>query len=419
MNGPVAPPKANDLLAQAIDVIERASHHILGERASLDPKSSTDMMSLNGIEQELVRKAEDLAYRKSPVISAVDFCLQSSISLLAVAHSLTDRSRQGTPVEREQDWKKLATDTKLAGRAAYRAALILFDPAAEIVRGAPAAAFAVLGKDKQLVSIGAKSMLGKAKFESCWQLVSAAGVTASEFIEFLRPLAEQEGVMLSYCYCDEDGTSQTYRHLQGSADENPVTRAIRRGELTREKALSLALSDEGRRWIAAQFDRQAPVDCAGAIDAGATRACDTPGPSQPPEHQKSRILIVEDESVVALVLQHTLARLGYDVVGTAGSSAEAMSLAQGEHPDVVLMDINLGLGGDGVETAARMTHERPTAVIYLTAYSEEATSTKAHGTGPYGYLRKPFSEQELQATIQTAIERHRCDADDAKPVACA
>ena len=123
-----------------------------------------------------------------------------------------------------------------------------------------------------------------------------------------------------------------------------------------------------------------------------------------------RILIVEDEGIVALNMQHSLKRLEYDVVGIAGTSTEALALAQTERPDLVLMDINLGAGGDGIDTAARLLAHRRTPVIFLTAYSEDATLKRASDTGPYGYLLKPFSERELHATIQMALERSRSDA---------
>ena len=123
-----------------------------------------------------------------------------------------------------------------------------------------------------------------------------------------------------------------------------------------------------------------------------------------------RILIVEDEGIVALNMQHSLKRLEYDVVGIAGTSTEALALAQTERPDLVLMDINLGAGGDGIDTAARLLAHRRTPVIFLTAYSEDATLKRASATGPYGYLLKPFSERELHATIQMALERSRSDA---------
>ena len=122
-----------------------------------------------------------------------------------------------------------------------------------------------------------------------------------------------------------------------------------------------------------------------------------------------RILIVEDECIVALNMQHKLQQLGYEVVGTAGTSAEAGSLAETARPDLVLMDINLGPGADGIETAARISRQSRPAVIYLTAYSEDATLKRARETGPYGYLVKPFSERELHATIQMAIQRRHTD----------
>jgi len=123
-----------------------------------------------------------------------------------------------------------------------------------------------------------------------------------------------------------------------------------------------------------------------------------------------RILIVEDESIIALNLRQTLLRLGYDVVGMAGTGVEAVNLAERGQPELVLMDINLGPGEDGIATAARIMQQRRSAVIYLTAYSEDATLRRARETAPYGYLLKPFSERELHATIQMALERFRTHA---------
>ena len=123
----------------------------------------------------------------------------------------------------------------------------------------------------------------------------------------------------------------------------------------------------------------------------------------------NRILIVEDESIVALNLERSLGGLGYEVVGTAGTAAEALKLASDNRPDLVLMDINLGAGGDGIDTAARLLRERHIPVIFLTAYSEAATLKRAREVQPYGYLLKPFSPRELHATIQMATERHRAD----------
>jgi len=116
----------------------------------------------------------------------------------------------------------------------------------------------------------------------------------------------------------------------------------------------------------------------------------------------SRVLIVEDEGIVALDLQRRLVTLGYDVPRIATSHDDALMAINEIIPDIVLMDINISGEIDGIDTAAKIE----TPVIYLTAYSEENTLERAKATKPYGFLLKPFSERELHATIQMAIERH-------------
>lgn len=122
-----------------------------------------------------------------------------------------------------------------------------------------------------------------------------------------------------------------------------------------------------------------------------------------------RILIVEDERVVALNLQQRLVKLGYEVVGRAASGEQAMALAEQGKPDIVLMDIHIEGDIDGIDTAAQLLERHQLQVIYLTAYSEDTTLERAKATQPYGYLLKPFSERELHATLQMALERRSLD----------
>ncbi|MGE0097833.1 MAG: ATP-binding protein [Hydrogenophaga sp.] len=119
----------------------------------------------------------------------------------------------------------------------------------------------------------------------------------------------------------------------------------------------------------------------------------------------ARILIVEDESIVAFNLQQRLAQLGYDVPAVAVSGQESLDLILQTNPDLVLMDIHIEGDMDGIDVAARLKEDNPVPVIYLTAYSEDSTLERARKTSPYGYLIKPFSERELHATIQMALER--------------
>ncbi|CUW39243.1 Response regulator receiver modulated diguanylate cyclase/phosphodiesterase with PAS/PAC sensor(S) [Magnetospirillum sp. XM-1] len=122
-----------------------------------------------------------------------------------------------------------------------------------------------------------------------------------------------------------------------------------------------------------------------------------------------RIMVVEDERIVALHLRHQLLKLGYDVVFIASSGEQVLRQIEGLRPDVILMDIHIEGDLDGIETVARLPAELHIPVIYLTAYSEEAILTRARATKPFGFLLKPFSERELHATIQMALERRNVE----------
>jgi len=123
----------------------------------------------------------------------------------------------------------------------------------------------------------------------------------------------------------------------------------------------------------------------------------------------TRVVIVEDEAVVALHLNHALTGLGYTVAGTAASGAHALKLVEEVFPDVILMDINIRGEIDGIDTAKMIPRYLHIPVIYLTAYSEDTTLKRAADTNPYGYLIKPFLDREVHATIKMALERSRAD----------
>src|SRR5882724_11770423 len=112
----------------------------------------------------------------------------------------------------------------------------------------------------------------------------------------------------------------------------------------------------------------------------------------------ARVMVVEDERIVALHLRQQLIKLGYQVLPAVASGELALRQARELHPDVVLMDIHIEGDMDGIETAARIAAEFSTPVIYLTAHSEESTLQRARATKPYGYLLKPFAERELHVT---------------------
>ena len=123
----------------------------------------------------------------------------------------------------------------------------------------------------------------------------------------------------------------------------------------------------------------------------------------------TKILIVEDEKIVALDLKRRLTKLGYQVTGMAASGPKALALVDQEIPNIVLMDIHIQGDMDGIEVANQLQKAHSIPVIYLTAYSEEKTVTRAKATKPYGYLLKPFSDRELHIIIQVSIERYEND----------
>jgi PAS domain S-box-containing protein len=123
----------------------------------------------------------------------------------------------------------------------------------------------------------------------------------------------------------------------------------------------------------------------------------------------TKIVAVEDERIVALHLKQQLTNLGYEVPAIAASGETALETIHRLRPDLVLMDIHIEGDIDGIETAARIPAEFGIPVIYLTAFSEDVTLERARATKPYGYLIKPYSERELHATIQMALERRQVE----------
>lgn len=123
----------------------------------------------------------------------------------------------------------------------------------------------------------------------------------------------------------------------------------------------------------------------------------------------ARILIVEDEAVVALDVEVRLRRLGYQVVGTADSYASALAQAAEVRPDLVLMDIALRDGPDGIAAAERLRAELAVPVVFVTAFADAETLERAKRVSPHGYIVKPFNERDLRATIEVALYRDGLD----------
>jgi two-component system, LytTR family, response regulator LytT len=126
---------------------------------------------------------------------------------------------------------------------------------------------------------------------------------------------------------------------------------------------------------------------------------------------KTNILIVEDESIVAKDIQHSLKKLGYTVVGICSNGEDAIKSAEEMSPDLVLMDIMLKGDMSGIEAADQIRQRMNIPVIYLTAYADESTLNKAKVTEPYGYIIKPFKEIDLHTAIEMAIYKHEKETD--------
>ncbi len=122
-----------------------------------------------------------------------------------------------------------------------------------------------------------------------------------------------------------------------------------------------------------------------------------------------RIMIVEDESIVAMGIKHKLEDLGYDVVGIVATGEGAVKTALKTVPDLILMDIVLKGDLDGIEAAQQIHKHQDTPIIYITAYSDEEVLERARITEPYGYILKPFKKSEINANIQMAIYKHKKD----------
>lgn len=121
----------------------------------------------------------------------------------------------------------------------------------------------------------------------------------------------------------------------------------------------------------------------------------------------TRILVVEDEAVVAKDIENALHALGYSVPAVAASGEAAVEKAEALHPDLVLMDIRLKGQLDGVKAAGEINGRLGIPIVYLTAHADQQTLRRAKITQPLGYIVKPFDERDLQAAIELALHRHR------------
>ena len=119
-----------------------------------------------------------------------------------------------------------------------------------------------------------------------------------------------------------------------------------------------------------------------------------------------KVLIVEDELIVAKDIKHSLERINYEVVGFASDVSETIELIKQNQPDVVLMDIMLRGGDSGIDAAEIIRKDFKIPVIFLTAYADSATLERAKRAESYGYIIKPFKMVDLQTSIELAVYKH-------------
>jgi len=122
--------------------------------------------------------------------------------------------------------------------------------------------------------------------------------------------------------------------------------------------------------------------------------------------KQNKILIVEDEAVIAMELEERLGRMGYEITGVCASGDAALQSIAAQRPDIVLMDICIQGDKDGVEVAAEIGARFDIPVVYVTAHSDELTLQRAKATGPFGSLLKPFRELDLHAAVEMALYKH-------------
>ena len=117
----------------------------------------------------------------------------------------------------------------------------------------------------------------------------------------------------------------------------------------------------------------------------------------------SKILIVEDDFIVAIDLKIHLEKMGYHVLDITDNGKDALTKTRKTNPDLILMDINLKGDIDGIDTAQQIHKLYDVPIIYLTGYNDKNTIKRANITEPYGYIIKPFEDKDIQMLIEMAV----------------
>ena len=116
--------------------------------------------------------------------------------------------------------------------------------------------------------------------------------------------------------------------------------------------------------------------------------------------EKMKVMVVEDDAIIGMDIEHRVRRLGYEVTGVADTAEEAIELAADTKPDIALMDIRLRGDIDGIDTARMLKEQFSLPVIFITAYSDLKMRSRALDLNPLGYIVKPIREVELKNTLE-------------------
>ncbi|WP_020569810.1 response regulator transcription factor [Neolewinella persica] len=133
-------------------------------------------------------------------------------------------------------------------------------------------------------------------------------------------------------------------------------------------------------------------------------------PTRPP-----RILIVEDEAIIATEIEFSLRKLGYQIVGKARNGDKALDLLASTKPDLALLDIDIQGTLSGIDLARIIRDKYNYPFVFLTAFSDRATLERVKDTMPYGYIVKPFNGGELLTTIELALHKYAAEQDGGFP----
>jgi CheY-like chemotaxis protein len=118
-----------------------------------------------------------------------------------------------------------------------------------------------------------------------------------------------------------------------------------------------------------------------------------------------KILVVEDEAIIAMDIQSILRKIGFSDSEVVFSGEESIQRVASRKPHLVLMDIKLKGNIDGIQAAKQIFYEHNVPVVYITAFGDEKTLKRANGTARFGFITKPFEEGELQSTIKNALHK--------------